>query len=52
LPDDFKEFRKKLKTNRLATHDGFKELIKEFKRSNTSGVSFMVEKINKLRNGF
>jgi len=49
LPDDFKEFCNKLKKSRLASHQKFKELIIELKRSNTSGISFMVEKINELR---
>jgi hypothetical protein len=48
LPDNFKEFKKKLKSMRIQHHPGYKKMIVDLKKENTTGIRFMVEKIGQL----
>jgi len=50
LPNDFKEFRKKLKSMRIQHNEKYKEMIGDLKKAKTSGISFMLNKISELQN--
>lgn len=48
LPDDFNGFRKKLKSSRIGTHEGYKRLVFDLSNSNTTGISFIKAKVSQL----
>jgi hypothetical protein len=50
LPNDFKGFRKKLKSMRIEHNHKYKEMISDLKNANTSGILFMLRKTSELQN--
>lgn len=50
FPDDFKEFRKKLKNSNIKNNQEYKNMITELKNSDTTGFSFILETIKTLHN--
>lgn len=50
LPDDFKEFRKQLKSMRIQHNEGYKRLLADLVAENTSGITFIKNKITGLQN--
>lgn len=49
LPEDFRLFKKTLKSMRIQYHEGFKSLIKDLRTANTAGILFIISKISELR---
>ena len=49
LPDDFKGFRKKLKSNRIESNEGYIKMIRELITKKAPGIVFIMEKVNSLR---
>ncbi len=50
LPDDFKEFKHKLKTQSIQNHSGFKRMLTDLKNSRPDGIRFIIDKVNFLQN--
>ena len=49
FPDEFKAFCKKMKKTNIQNNEEFKRMILELKKSNASGISFIIEKINQVK---
>jgi len=49
LPNDFKDFRKVLKSIRIQHNQNYKNMIRDIKQANTSGVLFMLNKVSELQ---
>ncbi len=49
LPNDFKLFRKKLKSMQIKNNEGFKLLILDIKAHQTSGIVFICQKVAQLQ---
>lgn len=49
LPDDLKNFCKKLKSTRIESHQGYKNMILDLKKSQAPGIDFICTSVQSLK---
>lgn len=49
LPNNFKEFRHKLKKQSIRNHDGYKQMISDISKAGTTGIKFILEQIQSIK---